>query len=54
MHIENLFSVDGKVALVTGGSRGIGYMIADGLIRNGVRVYITSRKAKDCDLAAQK
>ncbi|MDG1196919.1 MAG: SDR family NAD(P)-dependent oxidoreductase, partial [Actinomycetota bacterium] len=54
MNIENLFSVNGKVALVTGGSRGIGYMIAEGLIRNGVRVYITSRKTRDCDSAAQK
>jgi NAD(P)-dependent dehydrogenase (short-subunit alcohol dehydrogenase family) len=54
MNIENLFSVNGKVALVTGGSRGIGYMIAEGLIRNGVRVYITSRKSNDCDLAAEK
>ena len=52
MKIEDLFGVQGKVAIVTGGSRGIGYMIAKGLVSNGVRTYITSRKAADCDAAA--
>ena len=47
-----LFSVDGKVAVVTGGSRGIGAMIASGLVRAGCRVYITSRKAEACDAKA--
>lgn len=54
MQIEDLFGVAGKVAVVTGGSRGIGYMIAEGLVRNGVRTYITSRKASDCDAAAER
>ena len=54
MKIDELFDVDGKVAIVTGGSRGIGYMISEGLIRNGVTVYITSRKADDCVKAASK
>ena len=54
MKIENLFDVAGKVAVVTGGSRGIGYMISEGLVRNGVRVYITARKAEACDKAAQE
>ncbi len=47
-----LFSVDGKVAVVTGGSRGIGAMIAAGLVRAGCRVYITARKAEACDAKA--
>ncbi|MFZ5609514.1 MAG: SDR family oxidoreductase [Pseudomonadota bacterium] len=52
MKIAELFSVAGKVALVTGGSRGIGHMIARGLIENGVKVYITARKAQACEAAA--
>lgn len=52
MKIDELFSVRGKVAVVTGGSRGIGRMIASGLVANGVRTYITARKAEACDAAA--
>jgi NAD(P)-dependent dehydrogenase (short-subunit alcohol dehydrogenase family) len=52
MKIKDLFDVEGKTAIVTGGSRGIGYMISEGLLRNGVNVYITSRKADDCSQAA--
>jgi NAD(P)-dependent dehydrogenase (short-subunit alcohol dehydrogenase family) len=47
-----LFSLSGKTALVTGGSRGIGYMIAAGLLKRGVRTYICSRKAIDINAAA--
>ncbi len=42
----------GKVAVVTGGSRGIGAMIAGGLVQAGCRVYITARKAEACDAKA--
>ncbi len=52
--MKNLFSVEGKVALVTGGSRGIGLMIARGFVENGVRVIVSSRKAEVCQEVAQE
>ena len=52
--MEQLFDISGKVALVTGGSRGIGEMIAEGYVRNGVRTYITARKAEACDQTADR
>jgi NAD(P)-dependent dehydrogenase (short-subunit alcohol dehydrogenase family) len=54
MDTHSLFSLQGRTALVTGGSRGIGRMIAQGLLAQGARVYITARKAKACDEAAQE
>jgi len=50
--MEGLFSLKDRVALVTGGSRGIGRMIATGFLQQGAKVYITARKAPACDATA--
>lgn len=53
-NMRDLFSVDGKVAVVTGGSRGIGEMIAAGFMAGGAKVYISSRKADVCNATADR
>ena len=50
--MSGLFDLTGKTAVVSGGSRGIGLMIARGLVQAGASVVISSRKAGACDEAA--
>lgn len=50
----DLFDVSGKTVLVTGGSRGVGEMIATGFVHGGARVYVSSRKAEACEEVATR
>jgi NAD(P)-dependent dehydrogenase (short-subunit alcohol dehydrogenase family) len=52
--MSELFSIAGKVAVVTGGSRGIGRMMAEGFLQAGARTYITSRKAEELQTSAEE
>ena len=49
LEIPNLFSVKGKTVVITGGSRGIGLMMASTFVKNGAKVYISSRNAEVCE-----
>ena len=53
-HIQKLFDLTGKTALVTGGSRGLGLQIAEAMGEAGARVLLTSRKGADLEEAAQQ
>ena len=52
--MSDLFTLAGKVAVVTGGSQGIGLMISKGLVEAGAKVYVSSRKQKVCDAVAEE
>lgn len=52
--MENMFDISGKIAVVTGGSRGIGKMIAEGFVRAGAKTYITARSADVCEETAKE
>lgn len=54
MEVADLFSVAGKNVLITGGGRGIGEMMAEGLVANGASVVISSRDIKQCEVTAQR
>lgn len=52
--IDNLFSVRGKTVVITGGTSGLGLIMAEGLLKNGANVLIASRKQSNCDAALEE
>lgn len=54
MDFNDMFSVKGKTVVITGGSRGIGEMMAAGFLKNGAKVFISSRKANACAEAVER
>jgi NAD(P)-dependent dehydrogenase (short-subunit alcohol dehydrogenase family) len=52
--LDELFSIRGKTAVITGGTRGIGLMMAEAYVRAGVKVYVSSRKADVCAEIAER
>lgn len=53
MENRELFSVAGKIVVITGGGRGIGKMMAEGFVKNNAKVYIASRSLKACEETAK-
>jgi NAD(P)-dependent dehydrogenase (short-subunit alcohol dehydrogenase family) len=53
LNIENLFSVAGKTVVITGGSSGLGLMMAEGFLKAGARIYISGRKGNQLEEARQ-
>jgi len=54
MHVNELFNLTGKTAIVTGGGRGLGAQIAEGLAEAGANVVLCSRKVEACEQMASK
>ena len=52
LHLNTIFNLQGRVALVTGGGTGIGWQIASGLAQNGAKVYISGRRKEPLEKAA--
>ena len=52
--MKEIFDLSGRTAVVTGGSKGVGKMIAEGFLKSGVRVYITARHAEVCQKTAEE
>ncbi len=53
MNIKNLFSLEGKTAIITGGSKGLGLMMAEGFAEAGANLLLCSRKIDECEAAAE-
>lgn len=54
MHVKSLFSLENKVAVITGGSKGLGLMMAEGFAEAGAKLILCSRKLDECEAAAEK
>ena len=54
MDVKKLLSLEGKTAVITGGSKGLGYMTAEGFAEAGAKILLCSRKADECEAAAEK
>lgn len=52
--LSRLFSLEGRNAVVTGGTSGIGHMIASALVQAGAKTYVVARKAKQCEQVSQE